>query len=104
MPPVISLDSVTVHLLQFVVGIGFSWVGCWDSQGCIESIRVLGVSILHGVILPCVCNKSPENKTHVYWDDNASHKVLVQNDGIRHKTESRYVSDPWTISSVHTNE
>ncbi len=27
----------------------------------------------------------------------------MQKDGILHKTESRYGSEPWTITSVHTN-
>eukprot|EP00804_Cyclotella_cryptica_P017479 CCRYP_017390-RA/>CCRYP_017390-RA protein AED:0.27 eAED:0.27 QI:0/-1/0/1/-1/0/1/0/95 len=30
-------------------------------------------------------------------------KTLLQKDGILRKTESRYESDPWTITSVHTN-
>jgi hypothetical protein len=29
-------------------------------------------------------------------------KVLVRKDGILHKTESWYDSEPWTITSVHT--
>ncbi len=30
-------------------------------------------------------------------------KVLVWNDGILCKAESRYLKDPWTITTVHTN-
>jgi hypothetical protein len=29
--------------------------------------------------------------------------VLVQNNGILHKAESRYLKEPWTFVSVHTN-
>ncbi len=30
-------------------------------------------------------------------------KVLLRKDGILHKSESEYESDPWTITLVHTN-
>ena len=31
-------------------------------------------------------------------------KALLCKDGILHKAESQYESDPWTITSVHTND
>ena len=49
------------------------------------------------------CNTRLENKTRVDWDYKVGKKVLVHNDVIPQKTESRYDSDPWTIMSVHTN-
>jgi hypothetical protein len=30
-------------------------------------------------------------------------KVLVQNNGILRKAESRYLKEPWTVASVHMN-
>ena len=50
------------------------------------------------------CNTRHENKTHVDWDHKVGDKVLVHKDDILRKTESRYDSDPWTITSVHTME
>eukprot|EP00804_Cyclotella_cryptica_P014853 CCRYP_021235-RA/>CCRYP_021235-RA protein AED:0.36 eAED:0.38 QI:0/0/0/1/0/0/2/0/404 len=44
-----------------------------------------------------------ENETRVDWDYQPGDKVLLQKDGILHKTDSRYESGPWTITSVHTN-
>jgi hypothetical protein len=44
-----------------------------------------------------------ENDTHLDWDYQPGDKVLLHKDGILPKTESRYESDPWTITSVHTN-
>eukprot|EP00804_Cyclotella_cryptica_P014532 CCRYP_004821-RA/>CCRYP_004821-RA protein AED:0.22 eAED:0.22 QI:0/0/0/1/0/0/2/0/312 len=44
-----------------------------------------------------------ENASCVDWDYQPSDKILLQKDGIIRKTESRYESDPWTITSVHTN-
>ena len=44
-----------------------------------------------------------ENKTRIDWDYQPSDKVLLHKDGILRKSESRYESDPWTITSVHTN-
>ena len=43
-----------------------------------------------------------------YYDDDdydyqVGQKVLVRKDGILHKTESRYETEPWMITSVHTN-
>ena len=44
-----------------------------------------------------------ENNARLDWDNQPSDKVLLQKDGILHKTESRYQSDPWTTMCVHTN-
>jgi hypothetical protein len=48
-------------------------------------------------------NTSRENKQHVDYDYKVGEKVLVRKDGILRKTESRNDSEPWTITSVHTN-
>ena len=44
-----------------------------------------------------------ENSFRVDWDYQPGDKVLVIKDAILHKSESRYDSEPWTITSVHTN-
>ena len=43
-----------------------------------------------------------ENIAIVDWDYQPDDKELLRKDGILSKTESRYESDPWTITSVHT--
>eukprot|EP00804_Cyclotella_cryptica_P011456 CCRYP_016400-RA/>CCRYP_016400-RA protein AED:0.29 eAED:0.29 QI:120/-1/1/1/-1/0/1/102/136 len=48
-------------------------------------------------------NTRQENASRIDWDYQPSDKVLLRKDGILRKTESRYESDPWTITSVHTN-
>eukprot|EP00804_Cyclotella_cryptica_P024602 CCRYP_001613-RB/>CCRYP_001613-RB protein AED:0.45 eAED:0.45 QI:87/-1/1/1/-1/1/1/13/147 len=48
-------------------------------------------------------NTRRENVSRVDWDYQPGDKVLLRKDGILRKTESRYESDPWTITSVHTN-
>ena len=48
-------------------------------------------------------NTARENNTQIDWDYQPSDKVLLRKDGILRKSESRYESDPWTITSVHTN-
>ena len=48
-------------------------------------------------------NTRYENKTCVDWDHKVGDKVLVQKDGILCQTESRYDSDPQTITSFHTD-
>eukprot|EP00804_Cyclotella_cryptica_P013632 CCRYP_012961-RA/>CCRYP_012961-RA protein AED:0.48 eAED:0.48 QI:0/-1/0/1/-1/0/1/0/96 len=48
-------------------------------------------------------NTTWENASRVDWDYQPDDKVLLRKDGILRKTESRYESDPWTITSVHTN-
>ena len=44
------------------------------------------------------------NSGRVDWDYQASYKVLVMKDGILHESQSQYDSEPWTITSVHTND
>ena len=48
-------------------------------------------------------NTARENKLRVDFDYKVGGKVLIRKDGILRKTESRYDSEPWTITSVHTN-
>ena len=48
-------------------------------------------------------NTERENKSRIDYDYSVGDKVLVRKDGILRKTESRYNSDPWTITTVHTN-
>eukprot|EP00804_Cyclotella_cryptica_P020575 CCRYP_003417-RA/>CCRYP_003417-RA protein AED:0.12 eAED:0.12 QI:0/-1/0/1/-1/0/1/0/96 len=48
-------------------------------------------------------NTRQENASRIDWDYQPGDKVLLQKDGILRKTESRYESDPWTTTSVHTN-
>ena len=48
-------------------------------------------------------NTQCENNSGVDYDYKVGGKVLVRKDGILHKTESQYDSEPWTITSVHTN-
>ena len=48
-------------------------------------------------------NTLRENKGRVDYDYQVNGKVLIVKDGILRKTESRYDSEPWTITSVHTN-
>eukprot|EP00804_Cyclotella_cryptica_P017229 CCRYP_013144-RB/>CCRYP_013144-RB protein AED:0.41 eAED:0.41 QI:87/-1/1/1/-1/0/1/60/132 len=44
-----------------------------------------------------------ENASRIDWDYQPGDKVLLRKDGILRKTESRFESDHWTITSVHTN-
>jgi hypothetical protein len=45
-----------------------------------------------------------ENNSQIDYDYKVvGGKVLVLKDGILFKTESWYDSEPWTITSVHTN-
>ncbi len=48
-------------------------------------------------------NTLHENHSCIDWDYKVGDQVLIQKEGILYKTESRYDSDPWTITSVHTN-
>ena len=48
-------------------------------------------------------NAARENKQRTDYDYKVGGKVLIRKDGILRKTESRYDSEPWTITSVHTN-
>jgi hypothetical protein len=47
-------------------------------------------------------NTKRENNSRIDYDYKVGGKVLVWKDGILHKTESHYDSEPWT-TSVHTN-
>jgi hypothetical protein len=42
-----------------------------------------------------------ENKGRIDHDYKVGQKILVQKDGILCKAESRYLKDPWMITSVH---
>ena len=44
-----------------------------------------------------------ENNSRVDYDYKVGGKVLIRKDGILHKTESWYDSEPWTVTSVHMN-
>jgi hypothetical protein len=44
-----------------------------------------------------------ENKDRIDYDYRVGQKVLVQNNGILCNAESRYIKEPWKITSVHTN-
>ena len=48
-------------------------------------------------------NTEWENRSHRDWDYQVGDPVLLIKDGILRKGESKYGSDPWTITSVHTN-
>ena len=48
-------------------------------------------------------DKNTANNTQIDLDYQPGDKVLLHKDGILRKSESRYESDPWTITSVHTN-
>ena len=48
-------------------------------------------------------NTARENRSRRDWDYKVGDQVLLRKDGILRKSESRYESDPWTITSVHTN-
>jgi hypothetical protein len=48
-------------------------------------------------------NARHENNSRIDYDYKIGGKVLVLKGGILHKTESWYDSEPWTITSVHTN-
>ena len=48
-------------------------------------------------------NTHRENKLRLDYDYKVGDKILIRKDGILRKTESHYDSEPWTITSVHTN-
>ena len=48
-------------------------------------------------------NTAGENSSCLDYDYIVGDKVLVRKDGILRKSESPYHSEPWTITSVHTN-
>ena len=43
-----------------------------------------------------------ENKTRVDYDYKVGDKIQIHKDGILRKAESRWVKQPWTITTVHT--
>jgi hypothetical protein len=49
------------------------------------------------------CNIARKNEGRIDYDYQVGQKVLVRNDGILCKAESRYLREPWLITSVHTN-
>jgi hypothetical protein len=49
-------------------------------------------------------NTSGENKGRIDYDYKVGRKILVRNEGILRKAESRWQKDPWTNTTVHTNE
>eukprot|EP00804_Cyclotella_cryptica_P015712 CCRYP_013381-RA/>CCRYP_013381-RA protein AED:0.60 eAED:-0.14 QI:0/0/0/1/0/0/2/0/736 len=48
-------------------------------------------------------NTKRENRSRRDWDYKIGDQVLLIKDGILRKGKSRYESDPWTITTVHTN-
>ncbi len=48
-------------------------------------------------------NTQREKNSRVDYDYKVGGRVLVRKDGILRKTESRYDSEPWTITSAHTS-
>ncbi len=48
-------------------------------------------------------NTGRKNEGKIDYDYQVGQKVLVRNNGILHKAESRYLREPWLITSVHTN-
>ncbi len=48
-------------------------------------------------------NTACKNEGRIDYDYQVGQKVLVQNDGILHNADSRYLKEPWEIMSVQTN-
>jgi hypothetical protein len=48
-------------------------------------------------------NNARENKGRIDYDYNVGQQVLVQEEGILHKSESIWHRIPWLITTVHTN-
>ena len=48
-------------------------------------------------------NNDNKNKKRVDYDYKVGDKILIRKDGILRKAESRWVKEPWTITTVHTN-
>ncbi len=44
-----------------------------------------------------------ENKKRVNYHYKVGYKILIPKDGILRKAESRWITEPWTITTVHTN-
>ncbi len=52
---------------------------------------------------PTNINNAQKNEGRIDYDYQVGQKVLLRNNGILRKAESRYLKEPWTITSVHTN-
>jgi hypothetical protein len=48
-------------------------------------------------------NTTCKNEGRINYDFQVGQKVLLRNDGILHKAESKYLREPWLKTSVHTN-
>jgi hypothetical protein len=48
-------------------------------------------------------NATGKNKGRIDYDYKVGQVILVRNNGILRKAESRWLKDPWTITTVHTN-
>jgi hypothetical protein len=48
-------------------------------------------------------NTTRENEGRINYDYQVGQKILVRNDGILRKAESRYLREPRLITSIHTN-
>jgi hypothetical protein len=48
-------------------------------------------------------NNDNKNKKRVDYDYKVGDKILIHKVGILRKAESRWVKEPWTITTVHTN-
>jgi hypothetical protein len=48
-------------------------------------------------------NTARKKEGRIDYDYKVGQKILVWNNSILSKAESRYLKEPWTIMSVHTN-
>ncbi len=77
-------------------------------------VAIFGQDILFGIPFIADWNKIGEhrqrltdlnttqgNEGRIDHDCQAGQEVLVRNNGILHKAESRYQKEPWTMTSVH---
>ncbi len=48
-------------------------------------------------------NNNNKNKKRVDYDYKIGDKILISKDSILRKAESRWIKEPWTITTVHTN-
>jgi hypothetical protein len=49
-------------------------------------------------------NNMPENEKRMDYDYKVGDKILVREDGILRKAESKWHNEPWTIVSIQMNE
>jgi hypothetical protein len=49
-------------------------------------------------------NTDRKNERRIDYDYKVGQKILVRNKGILRKAQSMRQKDPWTITTVHTNE